>query len=133
LLILVAVAVSSGNATVRKVFDLSSNAWLELQWISFSAVFLLCAPWTLLTTEHIRIDSLSKVFHSKRGNLVAIDRVSLGIPEGQFCCIVGPSGCGKTTLLNILAGLDTPSEGAVIVDNQAAPEIPKGGKLEPIA
>ena len=48
--------VSAGNATVRKVFDISSNSWLELQWILFSAVFLLCAPWTLLKNEHIRID-----------------------------------------------------------------------------
>ena len=47
-LILVAVVVSAGNATVRKVFDVSSNSWLELQWMLFSAVFLLCAPWTLL-------------------------------------------------------------------------------------
>jgi TRAP-type mannitol/chloroaromatic compound transport system permease small subunit len=55
-LILVAVVVSAGNATVRKIFDASSNSWLELQWILFSAVFLLCAPWTLLNNEHIRID-----------------------------------------------------------------------------
>jgi nitrate/nitrite transport system ATP-binding protein len=39
--------------------------------------------------------------------------------RGEFTCIIGHSGCGKTTVLNILAGLDTPSEGAVIVDNQA--------------
>ena len=56
LLVLVAVLVSSGNAIVRKIFDLSSNAWLELQWVLFSAVFLLCAPWTLLSNEHVRID-----------------------------------------------------------------------------
>src|ERR1019366_1494035 len=43
-------------ATVRKIFDTSSNSWLELQWVLFSAVFLLCAPWTLLANEHIRID-----------------------------------------------------------------------------
>jgi TRAP-type mannitol/chloroaromatic compound transport system permease small subunit len=55
-LILAAVAVSAANATVRKIFDVSSNAWLELQWILFSAVFLLCAPWTLQDNEHIRID-----------------------------------------------------------------------------
>jgi len=55
-LILAAVAVSAGNATIRKIFDVSSNSWLELQWILFSAVFLLCASWTLLNNEHIRID-----------------------------------------------------------------------------
>ena len=56
LMVLVAILVSAGNATVRKVFDLSSNAWLELQWFLFSMVFLFCAPWTLLSNEHVRID-----------------------------------------------------------------------------
>ena len=56
-LILAAVIVSAGNATIRKVFDTSSNSWLELQWVLFSVVFLLCSPWTLLANEHIRIDA----------------------------------------------------------------------------
>ena len=55
-LVLVAVLVSSGNAMMRYAFNLSSNAWLEVQWYLFSAVFLLCAPYTLLANEHIRID-----------------------------------------------------------------------------
>jgi len=55
-LILAAVVVSALNATVRKIFDTSSNSWLELQWVLFSMVFLLCSPWTLLANEHIRID-----------------------------------------------------------------------------
>jgi TRAP-type mannitol/chloroaromatic compound transport system permease small subunit len=55
-LILAAVLVSSGNATVRYIFSRSSNAWLELQWYLFSAVFILCAGYTLLRNEHIRID-----------------------------------------------------------------------------
>jgi TRAP-type mannitol/chloroaromatic compound transport system permease small subunit len=54
--IFAAVVVSSVNAVIRKVFDTSSNSWLELQWVLFSAVFLLCSPWTLLSNEHIRID-----------------------------------------------------------------------------
>ena len=60
-LILAAVLVSSVNATVRKIFDTSSNAWLELQWVLFSVVFLLCSPWTLLSNEHIRIDIVNNV------------------------------------------------------------------------
>ena len=56
LMVLAAILVSAANATVRKVFDLSSNAWLELQWVLFSTVFLFCAPWTLLSGEHVRID-----------------------------------------------------------------------------
>jgi len=61
-LILAAVIVSAVNATVRKAFDTSSNAWLELQWVLFSAVFLLCSPWTLLQNEHIRIDIVNNLF-----------------------------------------------------------------------
>lgn len=55
-LILVAVVISAGNASVRYLFSTSSNAWLELQWYLFSAVFLLCSGYTLLRNEHIRID-----------------------------------------------------------------------------
>src|SRR5262249_29525557 len=60
-LILAAVIVSAVNATVRKVFDTSSNSWLELQWVLFSIVFLLCSPWTLLANEHIRIDIVNNM------------------------------------------------------------------------
>ena len=55
-LILAAVIVATVNAIVRKLFNISSNAWLELQWMLFGAVFLLCASWTLQVKEHIRID-----------------------------------------------------------------------------
>ena len=58
-LILVVVLISAANATVRKVFDMSSNAWLELQWILFAVIYLLCSPWTLLSNEHIRIDIIN--------------------------------------------------------------------------
>ena len=55
-LVLAAVVVSAGNAMIRYTLDLSSNAWLELQWYLFSAVFLLAAGYTLLHNEHVRID-----------------------------------------------------------------------------
>ncbi|MBE3638522.1 TRAP transporter small permease subunit [Mangrovicoccus algicola] len=58
-LILVAVLVSAANAIIRKAFDLSSNAWLELQWYLFGAVFMLAAAWTLQKNEHVRIDVVS--------------------------------------------------------------------------
>ena len=60
-LILLAVIVSAGNAIVRKTFDTSSNSWLELQWVLFSIVFLLCSPWTLMANEHIRIDIVNNL------------------------------------------------------------------------
>jgi NitT/TauT family transport system ATP-binding protein len=59
----------------------------------------------------IRLRELLKRF----GDFVAVDRVSLEIPVGQFFVIVGPSGCGKTTLLRMLAGLEFPSDGAIEV------------------
>jgi TRAP-type mannitol/chloroaromatic compound transport system permease small subunit len=65
-LILLAVVISAVNAIIRKGFDVSSNSWLELQWVLFGIVFLLCSPWTLLDNEHIRIDIVSNTF-SKRG------------------------------------------------------------------
>ena len=55
-LTLVAVLVSSGNAIVRSFLNTSSNAWLELQWYLFSAVFLLCGGYALLHNSHVRID-----------------------------------------------------------------------------
>lgn len=64
-LVLLSVLISAGNATVRKVFDTSSNAWLEIQWYLFAAVFLLCAGYTLLHNEHVRIDVITARF-SKR-------------------------------------------------------------------
>ena len=60
-LILIAVIVSTVNAIIRKSFDTSSNSWLELQWLLFSIVFLLCSPWTLLDNEHIRIDIVNNL------------------------------------------------------------------------
>jgi TRAP-type mannitol/chloroaromatic compound transport system permease small subunit len=58
-LVLAMVLLSAGNAIVRKVFDWSSNSLLEGQWYLFSAVFLLCAGYTLLRNEHVRIDIIA--------------------------------------------------------------------------
>jgi TRAP-type mannitol/chloroaromatic compound transport system permease small subunit len=71
-LILVAVVVSSLNAIVRKSFDTSSNSWLELQWVLFSIVFLLCSSWTLLDNEHIRIDIVNNLLPMKVRNSIDI-------------------------------------------------------------
>jgi TRAP-type mannitol/chloroaromatic compound transport system permease small subunit len=71
-LILLAIAVSATNATVRKVFDTSSNAWLELQWVLFGVVFLLCSPWTLRVNEHIRIDIVNNLFPERVRNWIDV-------------------------------------------------------------
>jgi TRAP-type mannitol/chloroaromatic compound transport system permease small subunit len=71
-LILVAVIISSVNAVVRKTFDTSSNSWLELQWVLFSIVFLLCSPWTLLDNEHIRIDIINNLLPKTARNVIDV-------------------------------------------------------------
>ena len=71
-LILVAVVVSAVNAIVRKTFDTSSNAWLELQWVLFSVVFLLCSSWTLLDNEHIRIDIINNLLPNRVRNAIDV-------------------------------------------------------------
>src|SRR6185437_16132378 len=71
-LILLAVIVSAVNAVVRKVFDTSSNAWLELQWVLFSFVFLMCSPWTLLKNEHVRIDILNNMLPKRLRNTIEV-------------------------------------------------------------
>ena len=71
-LILVVVIISATNATIRKLFDTSSNAWLELQWVLFGVVFLLCAPWTLLSNEHVRIDIINNLLPKKLRNIIEL-------------------------------------------------------------
>jgi TRAP-type mannitol/chloroaromatic compound transport system permease small subunit len=61
-LILFAILVSAANAVIRKAFNMSSNAWLELQWYLFGAAFLLAAAYTLRQNEHIRIDIVYGLF-----------------------------------------------------------------------
>lgn len=85
-LILIAVLVSSINATARKLFDVSSNAYLELQWVLFSVVFLLCSPWTLLSNEHIKIDIINHMFPLKvRSWIDMIGHLFFLVP---FCLIL---------------------------------------------
>ena len=89
-LIVVAVLVSSVNATVRKVFDESSNSWLELQWVLFSIVFLLCAPWTLLSNEHIRIDIVNSFWPKKvRDTIDVIGHAFFLIPLAIVMIVTG--------------------------------------------
>jgi TRAP-type mannitol/chloroaromatic compound transport system permease small subunit len=71
-LVFVVVIISAANATVRKVFDTSSNAWLELQWILFGVIFLVCSPWTLLSNEHIRIDIINNLFSQRVRNIIDV-------------------------------------------------------------
>ena len=58
------------------------------------------------------------------GKVVAVDNVSLSIDEGEFFALLGPSGCGKTTLLRMVAGLETPDEGRILIDGQDVTQVP---------
>lgn len=71
-LIVLAVIISAVNAIIRKTFDTSSNSWLELQWVLFSVVFLLCSPWTLLDNEHIRIDIVNNALPKTARNVIDV-------------------------------------------------------------
>jgi TRAP-type mannitol/chloroaromatic compound transport system permease small subunit len=84
--IVVAVLVSATNAIVRKVLGTSSNAWLELQWYLFGAVFMLCAAWTFIANEHIRIDILANRFPRKVRNW--IDVIGHIFFLGGFCAVL---------------------------------------------
>ena len=120
-LVLVAVLVSAGNAVVRKLFDTSSNAWLEIQWYLFAAIFLLCSGYTLLRNEHVRIDVLSGRF-SRRG-LSKIDIFGftffllpmtlvilyLSVPLFANSVTKAPTGDTAPGFFAVIAGLFDPS------------------------
>ena len=61
----------------------------------------------------LKIKNLSKKYYSKKGELFAIDDLSLDVEKGEYLAIVGPSGCGKSTLLNIIGGIDQKSSGII--------------------
>jgi TRAP-type mannitol/chloroaromatic compound transport system permease small subunit len=89
-LILLAVVVSALNAIVRKTFDTSSNSWLELQWVLFSIVFLLCSSWTLLDNEHIRIDIVNNMLPKRvRDSIDVIGHAFFLIPLTFVMIITG--------------------------------------------
>jgi TRAP-type mannitol/chloroaromatic compound transport system permease small subunit len=89
-LILLAVVVSTLNAIVRKTLDTSSNSWLELQWVLFSMVFLLCSSWTLLDNEHIRIDIVNNLLPKPlRNSIELIGHVVFLLPLTIVMIITG--------------------------------------------
>jgi TRAP-type mannitol/chloroaromatic compound transport system permease small subunit len=76
-LVLAAVLISAGNAIIRKAFNTSSNAWLEIQWYLFAAVFMLGVGYVMLKNAHVRIDFISSRL-SKRTNAI-IDAIGIVI------------------------------------------------------
>jgi putrescine transport system ATP-binding protein len=79
------------------------------------------APWTDTTARAlVRFDGVRKQFSV----VAAVERVSLDIFAGEFFALLGPSGCGKTTLLRLLAGLDMPDEGRILLDGEDIAQVP---------
>src|SRR6187401_1275787 len=73
-----------------------------------------------MTDKLVSLEGIAKRYPAPGGATTTIfENLWLSMNRGEFSCIIGHSGCGKTTVLNVLAGLDEPSEGAVIVDGQA--------------
>ena len=85
-LVLAAVLISAGNAIVRKAFNTSSNALLEIQWYLFSAVFLLGAGYAFLKNAHVRIDFISNHLSARMRNW--IDIVGIVVFLGPLCLIL---------------------------------------------
>lgn len=73
-----------------------------------------------MSDNFVQVEGLARRYPAPRGgeSLTVFEDVSFGIRKGEFVCIIGHSGCGKSTILNILAGLDAPSHGAVIMDGR---------------
>lgn len=71
-----------------------------------------------MSKPFVCIEQLAKVYASKSEELVVFEDVNFGIDKGEFVCIIGHSGCGKSTILNVLAGLDMPSRGNIVMDGQ---------------
>lgn len=67
----------------------------------------------------LEVVDVSKRYRGTRGEVHALDRVSLHVAEGEFVCLVGPSGCGKSTLLNLIAGLERADAGRIEADGRA--------------
>ncbi|NJN83039.1 MAG: ATP-binding cassette domain-containing protein [Caldilineaceae bacterium] len=83
------------------------------------------APVSAVEQPIIQVQGLTKSFPAAQGGqIAALGPVDLVIARGEFVCIVGPSGCGKTTLLRILAGLETPSDGSLTLDRDEADDQP---------
>jgi putative ABC transport system ATP-binding protein len=74
----------------------------------------------------ISIENLRKVYQRDTQKITVLDGINIQIPEGEFLALMGPSGSGKTTLLNMIAGIDRPTSGKVIVENTNVAALSEG-------
>ncbi len=99
-LVLAAALISAGNSVLRKAFNIGSNAWLEMQWYLFAAVFLLGAGYTFLHNGHVRIDFLSSRLSARTRNVIDI----VGIAAVQSSTSVALAIMGERGLLRTAGG-----------------------------
>ncbi len=82
----------------------------------------LCPPMTPTTGVKVRIQGLSKAFHTNGHEILVLENIDLDVRDGELVCILGPSGCGKSTLLNIVGGFLPASSGDVTIDGSPVRE-----------
>lgn len=71
-----------------------------------------------LANSKIHVKDVSKVYHSVKGDTLAMDKINMNILNNEFVCIVGPSGCGKSTLLRMIGGLDEATSGSIVIHDK---------------
>lgn len=81
-----------------------------------------------MSKHFVSVEGLARHFPDKDQELVVFENVNIGLERGEFVCIIGHSGCGKSTILNVLAGLDEPTHGVVIMDGKevSGPSLERG-------
>lgn len=67
----------------------------------------------------VRLDRVSKIYERGGDRIIGLDRVTVEVAAGDFCALTGPSGCGKSTLLNLVAGLDAPTSGDILLGGRS--------------
>ena len=77
----------------------------------------------------LRVQNVERTFALKDDVVRALDKVSLEVPVGSFISLIGPSGCGKSTLLRLLAGLELPDAGSLLIGERSPEEMRMAGRL----
>ena len=75
----------------------------------------------------VSVENVRKVYHRDSQEIVVLDGINLEVPQGEFMALMGPSGSGKTTLLNLIAGIDRPTSGKVMVGGTDVGSLSEGG------
>ncbi|MFW6381394.1 MAG: ABC transporter ATP-binding protein [Bacillota bacterium] len=71
-----------------------------------------------MTASILELDSIEQDYRHQGQNLAVLENINMQVKDGEFICIIGPSGCGKSTLFNIMAGLEQPRQGEVILNGR---------------